>query len=148
MAQVVYSPHSGKPVKVRDQDVGRAVRDEQGKVFYVLPRASGGGYFGSRTRAGGEAEERHAEAMRNSAPSQPADADIHSPHDATGKRRAGSRGKLVILLLVLLVLLFAYLFSPWGPYNWANMQRGQTPEPNPLRVFPEQTPPENPQTVP
>ena len=50
MAITVDSPYSGKPVKVREQDVRRAVRDEEGRIFYVLPRPDGSGFFGSKTR--------------------------------------------------------------------------------------------------
>ena len=33
MPIVINSPFSGKPVKIRDQDVGRAVKDEEGRIF-------------------------------------------------------------------------------------------------------------------
>ena len=46
MPIVVNSPYSGESVKIRDQDVGRAVKDRDGKVFYVLPRSDGSGYYG------------------------------------------------------------------------------------------------------
>ena len=46
MPIVVNSPYSGESVKIRDQDVGRAVKDRDGKVFYVLPRSDGSGRGG------------------------------------------------------------------------------------------------------
>ncbi len=54
MPLTILSPHSGKPVKIRDQDVGRAVRDEEKRVFYALPRPGGGGHYGALTRNGSE----------------------------------------------------------------------------------------------
>ncbi len=56
MPLIIHSPFSGKPVKVRDEDVGRAVRDENRRIFYVIQRPDGEGYYGSPTRHGGEKE--------------------------------------------------------------------------------------------
>ena len=39
MPITIFSPHSGNQVKVRDQDAGRAVKDEEGRIFYVLPKS-------------------------------------------------------------------------------------------------------------
>jgi len=50
----ILSPYSGRPVKVRPQDVGRAVRDEEGRLFYVLPRPDSSGYYSAPSRAGGQ----------------------------------------------------------------------------------------------
>jgi len=54
MTVEILSPYSGRPVKVRPQDVGRAVRDEEGRLFYVLPRPDGSGYYSAPSRAGGQ----------------------------------------------------------------------------------------------
>lgn len=53
MAITVLSPHSGDPVTVRDQDVGKSVKDRQGRMFYVL-QAPDGMYYAALTRAGGQ----------------------------------------------------------------------------------------------
>lgn len=125
MPIVVYSPHSGRPVKVREQDVGRAVRDEAGRIFYLLAKSDGSGYFGSCTRTGGDQQEQRAEQMRQQpqAPDPQAALPEATPHDATGRRRTRYRGKLVILALVVVMAVLAYLFSPYGPYHWTKVNR-------------------------
>ncbi len=50
----VYSPYSGTEVKIRPQDVGKAVKDKDGKMFYVLNRPDGNGFYCAMTRAGGD----------------------------------------------------------------------------------------------
>lgn len=52
MSITILSPHSGNPVKIRDQDVGRAVTDKDGKLFYVLATPEGE-YYAAFSRAGG-----------------------------------------------------------------------------------------------
>ena len=47
----ILSPYSGRPVKVREQDLGRALRDEQGRVFYIVEDPEHGRYA-ARTRKG------------------------------------------------------------------------------------------------
>ena len=131
MAITVNSPYSGKPVKVRDQDVKRAVRDEEGRIFYVLPKSDGSGFFGSMTRAGGEKEERRAAAAQAKADQMAEQATRvqQAPHDSTGRRRGGWRGLLVIVILVVIVAILTYLFSPWGPFSWENFRRSEMIEP-------------------
>src|SRR5690606_29595340 len=57
MPIVVHSPFSGRPVKIRDEDVGRAVRDEENRIFYVLERSDGSGHYGAPTRSGNPRDE-------------------------------------------------------------------------------------------
>ena len=115
MPLTIHSPHSGHPVKVRDEDIGRAVRDEENRIFYVVPRASGEGFYGAITRKGSpKDEERYdrlaanpaqvaaaqtAAAAAKSAAAAPA---APAPHDATGgsKRRRPVR-RAVLTLIVL-----------------------------------------------
>ena len=123
---IVHSPHSGRPVKVREQDAGRAVRDEAGRIFYVLPKADGSGSYGSRTRSGGGAEEQHAATMAAAGPDRESDAPTPPAHDATGRKRSTHRGKLVVLMLFIVLAVLVYLFSPYGPYNWKKLNRGVT----------------------
>jgi hypothetical protein len=114
MAITIYSPHSGHPVKVREADVGRAIRDEGGRIFYVVARAEGGGYYGSMTRHGSaKDEQRYVDLERRIqsgefvpepvAESQAAAASS-KPYDATGGRRISPVRLLVVVLILLLVL--------------------------------------------
>lgn len=118
----VNSPHSGRPVIVREADVGRALRDENGKVFYVLRQSDDKGYYGSRTRGGGSQDERNY--IEISTRSSEADLSESAPpmHDLTGNCGPRSRGKLVILVLVVIALVIALLWAltvgPWGDIGW------------------------------
>src|SRR5690606_27093241 len=91
MPIIVLSPFSGKPVKVRDQDISRAIRDEENRIFYVLERGEGGGYYASPTRAGGEKElQRYMELEQKTTASatQAREQQIEDLHDATGTKRS------------------------------------------------------------
>lgn len=116
MAITVLSPHSGKPVKIRDQDVGRAVKDEEGRIFYALPRSDGKGHYGAITRAGGEKDEQRALAMEAKIGDQKSYAKEVLVHDARGRRRGSWRGKAVILGFTAVVLGLVYLFT-LGPFG-------------------------------
>ncbi|MEM1445628.1 MAG: FKBP-type peptidyl-prolyl cis-trans isomerase [Planctomycetota bacterium] len=116
MPLTVLSPYSGRPVKVRDQDVGRAVRDEEKRVFYVVARPeeapvappespSGGTHYASLTRHGSEKDLARYDALvskgavleehrAETAPARP------PAHDATGKKRS-PLPRLILLLVVL-----------------------------------------------
>ena len=123
MAITVNSPHSGRPVKVREQDIGRAVRDEAGKIFYVLQRSEAEGYYGSVTRLGGPREEqRYLELPPSPLPDPDPSAQDQPVHDATGRRGSSLRGKLVILVFVLvalgMILLWLFTVGPWGSVEW------------------------------
>jgi len=107
MGIVVRSPFSGQPVKIRDQDVGRAVRDEENRIFYALPKSDGSGYYGAPTRAGGPKDEAKAQeleakvgAMKDQSQARQAEAQVH---DATGKPRRG-KGRLVLIILALIAI--------------------------------------------
>ena len=122
MTITVNSPFTGRPVKIREKDVGRAVTDEDGGIFYVLPKADGSGYYGAPTRHGGEKDELRAADH---------DARTHSVRDgggggdATRQGYAGSRGVsrpasrsgggkvlAVIVLILLGVGAWAVFFGP------------------------------------
>jgi hypothetical protein len=113
MAIEVYSPHSGHPVKVRQEDIGRAIRDEAGQIFYVVPREEGSGYYASLTRTGStKDQQRYDELAQRIArgefvPEPPAGAAASGPakpHDATGRRRIAPL-RLAVLAVILLALL-------------------------------------------
>jgi hypothetical protein len=115
MGIIVNGPFSGKPVKVRDQDVGRAVRDEEGRIFYVLPKSGGGGYYGAPTRAGGTKHEQPAIEMENrqAAARGNVHEQVEAIHDATGKRRGRSGTLLVVIFVLFIAALVCFL--KWGP---------------------------------
>lgn len=113
MPLVVHSPYSGKPVKVRDEDIHRAIRDEEGRIFYVVQRTTAEGYYASPTRQGSEKDEQRYLDMleKSTAVEQHKRAATATPvHDATGQGRARSVGMIVRLVIVLILLLaIAYI---------------------------------------
>ncbi|MEM7575951.1 MAG: FKBP-type peptidyl-prolyl cis-trans isomerase [Planctomycetota bacterium] len=130
MPLTVLSPYSGRPVKVRDQDVGRAVRDEEKRVFYVVARPeeapvapadapSGGTHYASLTRHGSEKDLARYDALvtkgavleehrTETAPARPVVGS--AAHDATGKKRS-PLPRLVVLLLSLIAIGFGVKFG-------------------------------------
>ncbi len=112
MPIVILSPYSGRPVKIRDQDIQRAVRDEENRVFYVLPRSDGQGHYSAITRQGGEKDEaRYLKIQEkldlNDAHKQ-TQATPQAIHNAAGKRRSGSKGKMVIIGFTLIIAALAW----------------------------------------
>ena len=110
MTITVPSPHSGRPVKVREQDVGRAVRDEEGRIFYVLPKRESEGYYGARTRTGSDKDELQSSELEQSVADE-READRPLPHDATGRKRSNWRTRAMIVAVVAIIALLAYLFG-------------------------------------
>lgn len=110
MPFIVNSPYSGRPVKIRDQDIGRSIRDEEGRIFYAVPRSDGGGYYGSPTRHGSEKDEkRYFEMLTKSGRAETtAREQVLAVHDATGKPRPIA-ARLVALLVVLFLILAGVL---------------------------------------
>ncbi len=143
MPILVHSPHDGSPVQVREQDIGRAIRDKNGKIFYCLPRASGEGYFGSKTRAASAKGEEQVDALaaqfqqtnETGVPDKTTTDRTPFPptsHDATGKRRKASPARAIVLLLILAALIAA------GWYAYANFLAPDSAPPDSPQ--PEQTP--------
>jgi hypothetical protein len=134
MAIVVLSPFSGRPVQVREADLGRAVRDESGRVFYPLPRPDGAGFYASTTRAGSPRDlQRYADIVARqgcasgqtgadpavapstgAAPAVPStDPPATEPvYDATGGG-AGRSGKMGRRIIVGLAVLAAAAGAAW-----------------------------------
>ncbi|MEX0655546.1 MAG: hypothetical protein WD534_18930 [Phycisphaeraceae bacterium] len=140
MPLIVRSPYSGQPVKVRDQDLGRAIRDEQGRIFYVVPRSEGQGYYAAPTRKGSEKDEqRYLDLERKVAEQGEVARAVQQQalHDATGPGRPVSPIRLIVLVLILLAVIAAavlFLLPPeLSPFT-----------PVPPTPTPEQ--PEEPQT--
>ena len=110
---LVHSPFDGQPVKVRDQDVGRAVRDKQGRIFYVLEKSDGTGHYGAPTRAGGEKDEHRYDQMlaKASRANQVGQAKSYEQiHDATGKRPS-PLPKLILAAAAIAAAALAYLYA-------------------------------------
>ncbi len=130
----INSPYSGDPVKIRQEDLGRAVRDGEGRVFYTLPRSDGNGYYGSITRIGGAKEEAQYMAMEAKlaqAQAVGAERSQRQIHDASGRARRSPLSRLAVLILLsLLVAAAVWLLtlSPWAlwPIRPAATNTGQT----------------------
>ncbi len=121
----INSPYSGQPVKVREVDIQRAVRDQDGRVFYVLLRSDGKGYYGSITRSGGRKEEQQylaMEAKQARATEVGQERSAAQIQAAATARRRSARGKLVILVLLLaalaVVALWLFTGGPLGHVKW------------------------------
>ena len=114
MTITVNSPFTGRPVKIREKDVGRAVKDEDGGIFYVLAKSDGSGYYGAPTRHGGEKDEARAETheSRLSKAGQVAARRDHLHREPS--RRVGGKGKLFLVLLALIAatMAWAVFFGP------------------------------------
>ncbi|QDU35464.1 FK506-binding protein [Poriferisphaera corsica] len=114
MPIVVNSPFSGKPVKVRDEDVGRAIRDEEKRIFYVVQRASGEGFYGAPTRKGSEKDEQRYDNLMNKVDQGESFAKQQlqtAIHDARGKKRKLSPARVIAFLLLLAVIGFIVWYS-------------------------------------
>ena len=139
MPITVLSPHNGHPVKIRDADVGRAVRDSDGRLFYTVERPDGG-YYAAVTRKGSpRCLERYERLERGEEllPRTVASADTAAPvapnraaaatgpievHDARGRRRVSPLRALILLLVLIGVVL-----AGWLGYQWLG-QRGWLPD--------------------
>lgn len=130
MPLIVLSPYSGNPVKVRDQDVGRAIRDEEGRVFYAVQRSDGKGYYASMTRNGSaKDEERYRELeAKTSRQADVARETVLTVHDATGRPRGGARR--LVVLVVLLAILAAAAYGAFVLFGDALRQGGVLPDGN------------------
>ena len=114
MGIIVKGPFSGKPVKVRDNDAGRAVKDEEGRLFFVLPKSDGSGYYGSITRAGNPKEEARALEMEEKEGANRV--NVEAQNEARPRKSSGGgMGKVVFLLIVVAVLAAAGWAVTVGP---------------------------------
>lgn len=113
MPIIIHSPYSGRAVKIRDQDIERAVRDDEGRIFYVVPRSDGDGYYAAPTRKGSEKDERrYVEMLEKMATNQQVfqEQSQQQIHDATGRPR---RGGLLRLLIILTTAAAAGILAYW-----------------------------------
>jgi len=110
----ILSPYSGRPVKVREHDLGRALRDEEGRVFYVVEDPEHGRYA-ARTRKGSPKDlHRYREIEANVATLEGdltiTDQPAPQAHDATGSKRRNPVGMLFLLLVVAAVVVAGYVY--------------------------------------
>ncbi|MEM0915128.1 MAG: FKBP-type peptidyl-prolyl cis-trans isomerase [Planctomycetota bacterium] len=112
MPITVLSPYSGRAIKARDQDIGRALRDEEGRIFYIVERPNGGGHYAAPTRKGSEKDlerydalETKGEIARETHHEQ--SAQQLEAHDARGTGRSGGGFRRFVVVLILLALLAA-----------------------------------------
>ncbi len=107
MAMIVHSPHDGQAVKVRDQDLQRAIRDGEGRIFYAVRRSDGQGYYGSFTRKGSDKDEqRYLDMLEKTqhARGVGAERSAQQIHDATGQSSRPGVMRWVLLLIVAAII--------------------------------------------
>lgn len=111
MSIEVRSPYSGEMVKIMPKDVGKAVKDRDGRVFYVLEDDEGG-YYPSMTRSG----EGSAKAQGDHARTEERMAEHHA---AVAERGAGSgkrpsKGYLAYMVVIgiVIVAVWAFVYGP------------------------------------
>ncbi len=116
MGITVINPHNGEEMKVRDGDAGRAVKDKEGRIFYVMPKKDGTGYYGALTRAGSEKEEARNKEMEEKRAG--AQSNVQTEWQSKPSGGGGCFAtikktiKLLIVLAVLAGLAWAVLFGP------------------------------------
>lgn len=112
MPITILSPYSGRPVKVRDQDIERAIRDEEGRIFYVVQGTDGKGPYASMTRKGSEKDQDRYRKLdeKGAVVDQRAKQNVLEAHDATGRKRRNPVGTLLLLLIVTALAAAGYVY--------------------------------------
>lgn len=109
MSITILNPHNQEPFKVRDVDLGRAVKDKQGRIFYVL-RDPDGGCYAALTRVGGEKElNRYREMEARSGFKQENKEIVAMKEESiadrvTKVRSRRSKGKMLVVLILLAIV--------------------------------------------
>jgi FKBP-type peptidyl-prolyl cis-trans isomerase len=139
MAMIVHSPHDGQAVKVRDQDLERAIRDREGRIFYAVKRSDGQGYYGALTRKGSaKDEQRYLDMLEKMQRARDVGAQRSAQqiHDATGKPSGPGALRWVLLLIVvaLIAAVSWYVVQPDNPRGGT----GQPPAGPDVPVTPSQ----------
>jgi hypothetical protein len=122
MPITVYSPHNGEPVKIRDQDIGRAVQDREGRTFFAVLKSDGSDYYGSFTRHGTpKDEQRYAELEQKLGKlnNQVKEKHAEAKPTVTGKQKSksGLLVKLVVALIILLALAWLFTYGPLSGFG-------------------------------
>ncbi len=115
MSIEVNSPFNGQPVKIRPQDVGKAVRDSEGRIFYALPKSDGSGYYGAMTKAGGEKDEQRALKAEERSEVARGVSKARSAQEMSSARSSKKSGGMLKLIIVLAILGAAAWAVTMGP---------------------------------
>ncbi len=110
----ILSPYSGRPVKIREHDLGRALRDEEGRVFYVVEDPEHGRYA-ARTRKGSAKDLQRYRQIESGVAKlegdlQLDDAPASQIHDATGSKRRSPVGVLLLIVILAAVAAAGYIY--------------------------------------
>lgn len=140
----ILSPYSGRPVKIREHDLGRALRDEEGRVFYVVEDPDHGRYA-ARTRKGSQKDlERYREIEANVAKLHdevgPDTQGILQAHDATGNKRQNMMGIALIVLIAIVMAAIGYAYIQYPEWFDQQDEAGDFPteaDPAPLDADPQ-----------
>jgi FKBP-type peptidyl-prolyl cis-trans isomerase len=122
-------------VKIREHDLGRALRDEQGRVFYVVEDPEHGRYA-ARTRKGSPKDlQRYREiesgvAKLDSDEDRPAAANLQA-HDATGSKRRNPLGTLLLIVILAAVAALGYVFVSHPEWLGMGSPESDTPDEQP-----------------
>ena len=128
MSITIYSPYNSRPVEVREQDVGRAVKDSDGRTFYVIAKSDGTGYYGAMTRMGGQKDEDRAMEIefKVSRGQGRVDEEFEAAEEAP-RRRGSNRGTIVVIVFLAIVGGMVWAMKAKVKDSW---QKG--PEANPI----------------
>ena len=132
MSLVVYSPYSGAAVKIRNEDIGRSVKDPDGRIFYVVANGDAGDCYAAKTRKGTPEDLALALSNEENAKLNPESVHSKSIHDATGSKRKLNSGKLFVIVLLLIgasVMAYGYIYGPglWKKFD-PDKQEIQSPQ--------------------
>lgn len=125
----ILSPYSGRPVMIREQDLGRALRDEQGRVFYVVEDPEHGRYA-ARTRKGSLKDlQRYREIESNVAQfAGEVELKTAAAHDATGSKRRNPVGLLLVLFILFDLVALGYVYFNHPEWLGLDAKDGQSQE--------------------
>ena len=116
MGITVINPHNGEEMKVRDNDEGRAVKDKEGRIFYVLPKSDGSGHYGALTRAGGAKEEARnkemEEKIKGARKNTQQEWENRTPASGGFMKTVSKIIRLLLFLAILAGLAWAIFFGP------------------------------------
>ncbi len=126
MSLVVYSPYSGAAVKIRNEDIGRSVKDPDGRIFYVVAKEEGQGCFAAKTRKGTPEDLALALSYEENAVINPETVHSKGIYDATGSKRKLNSGKLFVIVLLLICSTLMILGLIYGKGMWQKFDGKKT----------------------
>jgi len=129
-------------VIVREQDLGRAIRDEEGRIFYVVEDPDHGRYA-ARTRKGSAKDLERYRALQSKLGKLDDSAAVQASrsaqvYDATGTRRRNPKGILLLLIVLAAVVggAYVYLMHP----EWLGLGTKASDAPAPSDADPATSP--------